>query len=69
MFLHFELFPFVLFTDEVGALVFDVGSYTTRVGYAGEDTPKVILKYNLGVLPVRATSLLSTRAMVWQMSA
>ena len=29
------------FLDEVGALVFDVGSYTTRAGYAGEDTPKV----------------------------
>ncbi len=28
-------------TDEVGALVFDVGSYSTRAGYAGEDTPKV----------------------------
>ncbi len=30
-------------TDEVGALVFDVGSYSTRAGYAGEDTPKVII--------------------------
>ena len=38
---------FALYTDEVGALVFDVGSYTTRVGYAGEDTPKV----NLSTLP------------------
>ena len=28
-------------TDEVGALVLDVGSYSSRAGYAGEDTPKV----------------------------
>jgi hypothetical protein len=27
--------------DEVGALVFDIGSHTTRAGFAGEDTPKV----------------------------
>jgi hypothetical protein len=27
--------------DEVGALVVDIGSYTSRAGYAGEDTPKV----------------------------
>ena len=33
----------VVFPDEVGALVFDIGSYTSRAGYAGEDTPKVLL--------------------------
>ncbi|KAI7692815.1 hypothetical protein SSS_02487 [Sarcoptes scabiei] len=26
--------------DEVGAIVFDIGSYSTKVGYAGEDAPK-----------------------------
>ena len=26
--------------DEISALVLDPGSYTTRIGYAGEDTPK-----------------------------
>uniref|UniRef100_A0A8C9SQ59 Actin-like protein 6A n=1 Tax=Scleropages formosus TaxID=113540 RepID=A0A8C9SQ59_SCLFO len=26
--------------DEVGALVFDIGSYSVRAGYAGEDCPK-----------------------------
>jgi actin-related protein 4 len=26
--------------DEISAIVLDPGSYTTRVGYAGEDTPK-----------------------------
>lgn len=30
-----------IFSDEVGALVFDIGSYTVRAGYAGEDCPKV----------------------------
>ena len=35
-------FDCIIFTsDEVGALVFDVGSYSFRAGYAGEDTPKV----------------------------
>lgn len=32
----------ILFADEVGALVFDVGSYSFRAGYAGEDSPKVV---------------------------
>lgn len=30
-----------LYVDEVGALVFDIGSYSVRAGYAGEDCPKV----------------------------
>ena len=30
-----------LFADEVGALVFDVGSTSFRAGFAGEDAPKV----------------------------
>lgn len=30
-----------LSADEVGALVFDIGSYSVRAGYAGEDCPKV----------------------------
>ncbi|BFZ58318.1 Actin-related protein 4 [Savitreella phatthalungensis] len=29
--------------DEVGALVLDPGSHSTRAGYAGEDTPKCLL--------------------------
>lgn len=28
--------------DEVSALVLDFGSHTTRAGYAGEDTPRVV---------------------------
>lgn len=29
------------YSDEVGALVFDPGSHTFRVGFAGEEFPKV----------------------------
>ena len=29
------------FTDEVGAIVFDIGAHSVRAGYAGEDCPKV----------------------------
>ena len=34
--------------DEVGAIVLDMGSHSTRVGYAGEDTPKAILPSQVG---------------------
>jgi hypothetical protein len=37
--------------DEVGALVFDVGSCTTRAGYAGEDCPKADIPTAIGVGP------------------
>lgn len=37
----FFLDIYFFFTDEVGALVFDMGSYSVRAGYAGEDCPKV----------------------------
>lgn len=33
--------PKYVLADEVGALVFDIGSYSVRAGYAGEDCPKV----------------------------
>ncbi|RNA06276.1 actin 6B, partial [Brachionus plicatilis] len=36
--------------DEVGALVLDVGSYTTRAGYAGEDMPKADFPSYYGVI-------------------
>jgi len=29
--------------DEVGALVIDVGSYTTKAGFAGEEAPRAIV--------------------------
>ncbi|XP_072255340.1 actin-like protein 6B isoform X1 [Pyxicephalus adspersus] len=35
--------------DEVGALVFDIGSYSLRAGYAGEDCPKADFPTTLGV--------------------
>lgn len=37
--------------DDIGALVFDVGSNTTRAGYAGEDTPRLDIPSFMGVLP------------------
>lgn len=36
--------------DEVGAIVIDVGSNTTRVGYAGEDSPKGDISTTIGVI-------------------
>ncbi|XP_018588754.2 actin-like protein 6B isoform X2 [Scleropages formosus] len=36
--------------DEVGALVFDIGSFSARAGYAGEDCPKADFPTSLGVL-------------------
>eukprot|EP00027_Filamoeba_sp_ATCC50430_P000612 CAMPEP_0168544418 /NCGR_PEP_ID=MMETSP0413-20121227/2410_1 /TAXON_ID=136452 /ORGANISM="Filamoeba nolandi, Strain NC-AS-23-1" /LENGTH=441 /DNA_ID=CAMNT_0008574439 /DNA_START=21 /DNA_END=1346 /DNA_ORIENTATION=+ len=35
--------------DEVSAIVLDVGSYNTRAGYAGEETPKCIFPSIVGV--------------------
>ncbi|MGH0165474.1 UNVERIFIED_CONTAM: hypothetical protein FKN15_063767 [Acipenser sinensis] len=36
--------------DEVGALVFDIGSYTVRAGYAGEDCPKADFPTHIGMV-------------------
>ncbi|XP_064634792.1 actin-like protein 6B [Lineus longissimus] len=36
--------------DEVGALVFDIGSYSVRAGYAGEDTPKAEFPTSVGYI-------------------
>jgi len=36
--------------DEVGALVFDIGHYALRAGYAGEDSPKAQIPSVVGVL-------------------
>lgn len=36
--------------DEVSALVLDVGSTTTKMGYAGEDSPKAVFPSAVGVL-------------------
>lgn len=36
--------------DEVGAIVIDIGSHTTRAGYAGEDTPKADFPSYTGVI-------------------
>uniref|UniRef100_A0A8D2JPG4 Uncharacterized protein n=1 Tax=Sciurus vulgaris TaxID=55149 RepID=A0A8D2JPG4_SCIVU len=44
-----------------GALVFDIGSYTVRAGYAGENCPKVdfstaIVSTLFWILPVKCMS-------------
>ncbi|CAN8010886.1 unnamed protein product, partial [Ixodes pacificus] len=36
--------------DEVGALVFDLGHYSVRAGYAGEDSPKAEIPSAVGVI-------------------
>uniref|UniRef100_UPI00358E22A3 actin-like protein 6A n=1 Tax=Myxine glutinosa TaxID=7769 RepID=UPI00358E22A3 len=36
--------------DEVGALVFDIGSYSVRAGFAGEDCPKADFPTALGTI-------------------
>ncbi|KJX95190.1 Actin/actin-like protein [Zymoseptoria brevis] len=36
--------------DEVNALILDAGSYTTRAGFAGEDTPKSVTPSSYGLL-------------------
>lgn len=36
--------------DEINALVLDCGSYTTRAGFAGEDTPKSVVPTHYGLL-------------------
>lgn len=38
-------------SDEINALVLDTGSYTTRAGFAGEDTPKSVVPSFYGSLP------------------
>ena len=40
----------IRFSDEVAALVFDVGSMWVRVGYAGEDVPKVVIPSAVGFI-------------------
>ncbi|XP_049775021.1 actin-like protein 6B [Schistocerca gregaria] len=36
--------------DEIGALVFDIGHYSLRVGYAQEDTPKAEIPAAVGIV-------------------
>jgi hypothetical protein len=37
--------------EEVAALVFDIGSQSAKAGYAGDDTPLVVVPSYVGVLP------------------
>eukprot|EP00727_Mastigamoeba_balamuthi_P013583 m51a1_g8848 putative actin-related protein 4-like (479) ;mRNA; r:478230-479977 len=43
--------------EEVGALVIDVGSHSTRAGYAGEDTPKAVFSSCVGVVAAEAAEM------------
>nr|VZI15730.1 unnamed protein product [Spirometra erinaceieuropaei] len=47
--------------DEVGALVFDFGSYTLRGGFAGEDTPKIDIPSNVGSVPSKDDASVAKR--------
>lgn len=38
-------------TDEIAALVLDPGTYVTRSGFAGEDTPKSVIPSNYAFIP------------------
>ena len=42
--------------DEVGALVFDPGHYSFRVGYAGEDCPKSEIPSFVGISEDKSSS-------------
>ena len=35
--------------EDLGAVVVDIGSYTSRVGFAGEDSPKGLFPSSVGV--------------------
>lgn len=43
-------------SDEVSALVLDIGSSTIRAGYAGDDTPKAVIPTQYGYKQKNATN-------------
>eukprot|EP00923_Selenidium_pygospionis_P000311 GHVN01000630.1.p1 GENE.GHVN01000630.1~~GHVN01000630.1.p1 ORF type:complete len:456 (+),score=39.77 GHVN01000630.1:4940-6307(+) len=53
--------------DDVGALVFDIGSASARVGYAGDDTPKQVWDSIVG-LPTSVASKASVRNYVFPLN-
>lgn len=50
--------PMLLGGDEIGALVFDPGHHSLRVGYAQEDTPKAEIPAVVGIGPGDTSSAL-----------
>lgn len=48
--------------DEIGALVFDPGHHSLRVGYAQEDAPKAEIPAVVGVAPGDTASTAATAA-------
>lgn len=51
-----------IYTDEVNAVVLDIGTYAVKAGYAGEDTPKYV--FPSVRQPARLTPLLPPQAIV-----
>jgi hypothetical protein len=43
---------FAPLADEVSAIVIDVGSYSCKEGYAGDDTPKAVFLSVSGIAPL-----------------
>lgn len=48
--------------DEIGALVFDPGHHSLRVGYAQEDAPKAEIPAVVGVAPGDTAATAATAA-------
>lgn len=48
--------------DEIGALVFDPGHHSLRVGYAQEDAPKAEIPAVVGVAPGDTAATAATNA-------
>lgn len=44
-------------SDEVSALVLDIGTATTRLGYAGEDVPRCVMPTSYGYIPKTITTV------------
>lgn len=49
--------PTFMFSDEVSAVVLDCGSWTTRAGFAGEDSPKAVFTTYYGVQEIDDSSV------------
>lgn len=55
-----DLRSFSLFPDEVSALVLDIGTQTTRAGYAGEEIPRCVMPTAYGYVEVTVDAPLET---------
>jgi hypothetical protein len=48
---HYSTMPGIYGGDDISAIVLDAGSSSTRAGWAGEDTPRVVIPSSYGWLP------------------